>query len=112
MDFSIDEELKMIQKLARDFVADQLKSRERDVLGRAADLSDARLFLRPAEEQELMRITQDMGLWGTGVPEELGGAGLSVLGTCLVEEELAQTVIPFSLGDVSPILYDCDDRQM
>jgi alkylation response protein AidB-like acyl-CoA dehydrogenase len=53
-----------------------------------------------------------MGLWGASIPEELGGVGLSTLGNCLLEEELAQTIIPFNLGDVSPILFDCNDRQM
>ncbi|MBI3041001.1 MAG: acyl-CoA/acyl-ACP dehydrogenase, partial [Chloroflexi bacterium] len=38
MDFELSEELKMIQGLARDFVNDQLKPLEREILGRAADL--------------------------------------------------------------------------
>ena len=52
-----------------------------------------------------------MGLWGVGIPEELGGAGLSTLGVCLVEEELARTVVPFHFGDVTPILFDCSREQ-
>jgi alkylation response protein AidB-like acyl-CoA dehydrogenase len=36
-----------------------------------------------------MEMVKEMGLWEVGVPEELGGAGLSILGNCLVEEELA-----------------------
>ncbi len=32
-------------------------------------------------------------------------------GSCLVEEELAQTVIPFNFGDVTPILFDCNATQ-
>ena len=112
MDFAVDEELKMIQSMVRDFVTDQLKPWERDIMGRAADLSDARFSLPPETEQGLIQMVQQMGLWGAGIPEELGGVGLSILGTCLVEEELAQTVIPFNLGDVTPILFDCNDRQM
>jgi len=112
MDFEIDEELKMIQSLARDFVNDQLKPLERDILGRAADLSDARIYLPPETEEKLVKAAMDMGLWGASIPEELGGVGLSTLGNCLVEEELAQTVIPFNFGDVSPILFDCNDKQM
>ncbi len=111
MDFELSEELKMIQSLARDFVNDQLKPLERDLMGRAADLSDARMFLPEETEQKLVKIAQETGLWGANVPEELGGVGLSTLGNCLVEEELAQTVIPFNFGDVTPILFDCDDRQ-
>jgi alkylation response protein AidB-like acyl-CoA dehydrogenase len=111
MDFEIPEDLKMVQSLIRDFVNDQLKPLERDILGRAADLSDARMFLPEETEEKLVKMAMDMGLWGVGVPEELGGVGLSTFGNCLVEEELAQTVIPFNFGDVTPILFDCNTEQ-
>lgn len=111
MDFRLSEELKMIQSLARNFVSEKLKPLERDILGRAADLSDARAYLPAETEAELVKAVREMGLWGTGVPEELGGVGLSTLGTCIVEEELAQTVVPLSSGDVSPILFDCNEEQ-
>jgi len=111
MDFEIDEELKMVQNLVRDFVNDQLKPLERDILGRASDLSDARMSLPPEIEEKLIKMAKDTGLWGVSVPEELGGVGLSTLGNCLVEEELAQTVIPFNFGDVTPILFDCNAKQ-
>lgn len=111
MDFELTEELKMIQSLVRDFVNERLKPLERDILGRAADLSDARAYLIKDEEEELVRIVRGMGLWGVGVPQELGGAGLDALGVCLVEEELAQTIIPFHFGDVTPILFDCNAEQ-
>lgn len=111
MDFELSEELKMIQSLARDFVNERLKPLERDILGRAADLSDARIYLPREKEAELVRTVREMGLWGVGVPQELGGAGLDALGVCLVEEELAQTVVPFHFGDVTPILFDCTAEQ-
>ena len=111
MDFELSEELKMIQSLTRDFVNDQLKPLERDVLGRAADLSDARTYLPAETEARLIKMVRDMGLWGIGLPEELGGVGLSTLGICLVEEELAQTVIPFNFGDVTPLLFDSNTEQ-
>lgn len=111
MDFELSEELKMIQSLVRDFVSDQLKPLERDILGRTADLSDARMFLPPETEEKLIKMVQDMGLWGASIPEELGGVGLDTLGNCLIEEELAQTVIPFNFGDITPILFDCNDQQ-
>jgi alkylation response protein AidB-like acyl-CoA dehydrogenase len=106
MDFELSEELKMVQSLARDFVDDQLKPLERDILGRDADLSDARAYLSADKEADLAEMVRDMGLWGLGVPEELGGAGLSTLGVCLVEEELGRTIVPFRCGDVNPILFD------
>ncbi|MDO8688221.1 MAG: acyl-CoA dehydrogenase family protein [Dehalococcoidales bacterium] len=111
MDFELSEDMKMIQSLARDFVTEQLKPLERDLMGRAADLSDARMFLDEAAEVKLIKMAQDTGLWGASIPEILGGVGLDTLGNCLVEEELAQTVIPFNFGDVTPLLFDCNDQQ-
>ena len=111
MDFEIPEELKAIQSTVKDFVTDQLKPLERIVLGRAADLSDTIMYLPPEEEERLIGMLKDMGLWGVSVPEELGGVGLGTLGNCLVEEEIAQTVVPFSFGDVTPMLFDCSPQQ-
>jgi acyl-CoA dehydrogenase len=111
VDFEIPEELKMIQSLVKDFVNDQLKPLERDVLGRAAGLSDAKMSLPPEVDEKLINMTKDLGLWGLSVPEELGGVGLSALGSCLAEEELAQTIIPFNFGDVTPILFECNAEQ-
>ncbi len=111
MDFDKPEELNMIQTMVKEFVNDQLKPMERDILGRAADLSDARASLPLETEEKLAKMVQELGLWGIGVPDELGGPGLGVLGNCLIEEELAQTIIPFDLGDVTPILFECNDDQ-
>ena len=111
MDFELPDELKMIQSMVRDFVTEQLKPLERSILGRAADLSDATMYLPTEKERELMGMVKDLGLWGVSIPEELGGVGLDTLGNCLVEEELAQTIVLFSLGDVTPILFDCSPGQ-
>jgi acyl-CoA dehydrogenase len=111
MDFNLSEEQKMIQSLAKEFVQGQLKPLERDILGKAADLSDSRAYLPAEKEADLVKQARELGLWGLGIPEELGGAGLDTLGVCLVEEELANTVVPFNFGDVTPILFDCNHEQ-
>ena len=111
MDFELTEELKMVQSAVGDFVTQQLKPLERDILGRAADLSDATMYLPLEKEQELMGMARDMRLWGVGIPEELGGVDLGTLGSCLVAEELGQTVVPFTFGDVTPILFECNPEQ-
>jgi len=64
MDFELPEELKMVQSLVRDFVNDQLKPLERDILGRAADLNDARMFLTEETEEKLVKMANEIGLWG------------------------------------------------
>lgn len=111
MDFELSEELKMIQSLTRDFVVSELKPLERDLLGRSADLSDARTSVTKEVEIGLIAKARSAGLWGASVPEELGGAGLGTLANCVIEEELAQTIVPFDFGDVTPILFDCDQGQ-
>jgi acyl-CoA dehydrogenase len=111
MDFNIPEDMKMVQTMAKDFVKSQLIPIERQVLGRDSDLFGARQILPSETEEKLVKMVQDMGLWGLSVPEALGGVGLGVLGTCLVEEELAKTIIPFNFGDVTPILFDCNEKQ-
>lgn len=111
MDFELPEELRMVQDEVRRFVNNELKPLERELLGRAADLSDAAMYLPAEKEQELVEKVKNMGLWGINVPEELGGAGLDTLGNCVVEEELAQTAVPFDFGDVNPILFECTEEQ-
>ena len=111
MDFNVPEELKMVQTAVRKFVKDELIPLERDILGREGDPATGRVMLPPEEEERLFRMVQEMGLWGVSVPEELGGVGLPTLGVCLVEEELAKCVVPFNFGDVSPILFDADEKQ-
>ena len=88
MDFNIPEDMKMVQTLAKDFVKDQLIPLEKEVLGREADLEGAKRNLTLEKEAELVKMVKDMGLWGLSIPEHLGGVGLGVLGSCLVEEEL------------------------
>jgi len=111
MDFEIEQDLKMIQSLVRDFVNDQLKPLERDILGRAADLSDAQISLPTETEEKLIKTANEIGLWGINIPEEVGGVGLGTLCSSLVEEELAQTIVPFNFGDVTPILFECSQEQ-
>lgn len=111
MDFELTEEQKMIQRLARDFVTDQLKPLERDLLGRAADQSDAKAFLDKDIEARLVKTAKEAGLWGMNIPEELGGSGLDVTSNCLIAEELAQTIVPFTCGDVTPILFEGNETQ-
>ena len=111
MDFNIPEDMKMVQTLANDFVKDQLIPLEKEVLGRESDLEGAKRALTQEKEAELIKMVKDMGLWGLSIPDDLGGVGLGVLGACLVEEELAKTVLPFNFGDVTPILFDCNEEQ-
>ena len=111
MDFTISEELKMVQTLVRDFVKEKLLPEEREILGRDGEPSSGKLSLPPEIEAGLIKMVKDMGLWGLNLPEELGGVGLDTLGISLVEEELARTILPFDFGNVTPILFDSSEEQ-
>jgi acyl-CoA dehydrogenase len=101
----------MLQVLARDFVKDRLVPLEKEVLGRDSDLEGARKSLPADLESQLAETARQAGLWGLSIPESLGGAGLGVLGACVVEEELSRSVLPFNPGDVTPILFACNEEQ-
>ncbi len=111
MDFNLPEELKMLQTLVRDFVKEKLLPEERELLGREGEPQTGKLYLPPETETALMKMVKEMGLWGINLPGELEGVGLDTLGICLVEEELAKTIVPFNFGDVTPLLFDCSDEQ-
>lgn len=111
MDFEIPEDLKLIQETAKDFVKRELLPLERDLLGYESEPESTRTSLPQDVMDSLKKKAKEMGFWGLSIPEELGGAGIPVLGLCLVEEALAQTIIPFNFGDVSPILFHCNEEQ-
>jgi len=105
MDFEISEELKLIRETAMDFVKRGLLPLERDLL----DSEDGVL---PKEAmEELKKKAKEIGLSELRIPEEFGGLGTSILDLCLVEEELSKTIIPFNFGDVTPILFECNEEQ-
>jgi len=78
LDFSLSEEQRAIQAMAREFAA-----REIDPI--VEEIDEAQRFPR-----ELFRQLGDLGFLGVLVPEELGGAGLGYVEYVLVIDELAQ----------------------
>jgi len=75
--FELNDEQKMLQKMARDFAAEEI-------------IPVAEHYDRTAEFPiEILRKAQQIGLIGLNIPEAYGGAGASVLDECIVAEELA-----------------------
>lgn len=109
MDFEISEEDKLIREAARDFVKRGLLPLERDFLDSESECLGETLSKEVMDG--LRKKAKEIGFWGLRIPEEFGGLGASVLCLCLVEEELAQTIIPFHFGDVTPLLFHCDEEQ-
>jgi butyryl-CoA dehydrogenase len=78
MDFSLSDEQREIQALARDFAREQIEPH-------AAEWDREHRFPR-----ELYTQLAELGLMGTCVPEEYGGAGADFLSYILVLEELSR----------------------
>lgn len=79
MDFTIPENLRMMQETVRRFV-------ERDLEPISRQVEDEDRI-----PEEAVRKMRDLGLFGLAIPEEYGGLGLGVLGECLVYQELSKT---------------------
>jgi alkylation response protein AidB-like acyl-CoA dehydrogenase len=88
MNFDFSEDQKLLQKTARDFLAEH------------SPLSVCREVLESDQpySQALWKAAAEMGYPGTVIPEEYGGAGFGYLELAVVAEELGRALapIPFS----------------
>ena len=78
MDFDIPENLRLMTDTVRRFVKQDLEPLSRQV-----------------EEEDkipehIVQKMRDLGLFGMAIPEEYGGLGLSLLGLCLVDEQMGK----------------------
>ena len=60
----------------------------------------------------LIKISKDTGLWNLLIPEEHGGAGLSMLSKVAILERFYYTAVPFPFANVPNILYECKGEQI
>ncbi|MDG2229988.1 MAG: acyl-CoA dehydrogenase family protein [Gammaproteobacteria bacterium] len=60
----------------------------------------------------LMNIAKETGLWTLMIPEDFGGAGLSMLSKVAILERFYYTAVPFPFANVPNILYDCKGEQI
>ncbi len=109
MDFSLNDEQKMVQQTVREFVTRELLPLEGQVLLNEREG-------RPALEWEKMRALQQkakaMGFWGITTPEEYGGANLGPIMGAITAMELSHTFVPFTFGgNADNILYQCNEEQ-
>lgn len=81
--WELPEELSMLRDTVRQFMGQVVRPVE-DTLEHDAT--------GPGHEQlvDLQRRARDIGLWSLQTPVQFGGAGLSILGQCVVQEEAAQ----------------------
>lgn len=79
MDFTLPEELAMFRETVRKFVEKEL-----DPVSEQVEEEDR-------IPERIVGRMKDLGLFGLAIPEEYGGFGMSILGQCLVVEELSRT---------------------
>ncbi len=105
MDFSLTDEQRQMQALARQFA--------RDVIKPAAARHDE----DESYPADVIEQASGLGLLNTGVPEEYGGLGLGMLSEVLIGEELAwgcmgiYTILMASELGITPILLAGTDEQ-
>lgn len=98
MDFTIPEELRQLQMLARRFVQQELLPLEEDVEERDEFPAPLRRRLRDKAIK--------LGLWDYAVPVEYGGSGVGLLGMVLVHEEAGKVspAVGFQSGVMSGVM--------
>ena len=88
MNFDFSEDQKLLQKTARDFLAEHSPlSVNRDVLESDTDWSPG-----------LWKGTAEMGWQGAAIPEEYGGAGFGHLELALIATEIGRALAPIPFG--------------
>ena len=66
----------------------------------------------PAERwQHLRKVSEETGLYRAWLPAEYGGAGLGVLGSFVLAEELNRSVVELPTALVPPVLFEGNDEQ-
>ena len=93
----------MVRDLVTKFVTRDLMPLEATILAREA--AGGQYALTAAEEAPLRDTCRELGLWGLDAPEEFGGSNLPTVALMAVEEEMARTVVPFTIPPDSPNLH-------
>src|SRR5246127_4593784 len=91
MDFELPEELHQFKQSLRRFVEKGLIPGERDTLDEEE--------LKPHYRERFIAGAKSLGIWMMEVPEEYGGAGLSLLARTIVTEELSRTIAVPARGE-------------
>jgi acyl-CoA dehydrogenase len=109
LDFDLPREVRMLQAMVRKFVQQELLPIEMQVPEGEETPPD---ILRPLQEK-----ARSLGLWLLDVPKEHGGAGLSLLARCVINEELYQSrALPWRQHELfgpvlGPVLHFCNEEQ-
>ncbi|MFM2059421.1 MAG: hypothetical protein RLY71_3806, partial [Pseudomonadota bacterium] len=107
MDFSLNDEQKMIIDTVRRFIREELKPLEDGI----EDTSR----LDPEVARAVHEKSKELGLYALNIPAELGGGGLSTVDRILCEEQFGHTtdiLIRRAFGNVYEPLLECQGAQI
>jgi alkylation response protein AidB-like acyl-CoA dehydrogenase len=109
IDFSLDDEQRMVRDSVRDFIEKEVMPLEPQVL---RNEREGRPGLEPGQLKDLQSRARDAGFWGIGTPEEYGGADLGAVMNSIVTMETGRTFVPFRFGGTADnILYSGTEQQ-
>ncbi|MFC5522154.1 acyl-CoA dehydrogenase family protein [Polaromonas jejuensis] len=107
MDFSLNEEQKMMIDTVRRFIAEELKPLEDEI--------EEKGFLDQAKAWAVHEKSKSLGLYAMNIPAELGGGGLSAVDRILCEEQFGHTtdiLIRRAFGNIYEPLLVCKGEQV
>ena len=110
--YELPEELRLTKNLVRDFNRNEIIPLEQEIPHDSITIPEENFT-------ELSQKTKEMGLWCLGVPEEHGGAGLSLFANAVITEEMVQHAAGLycpaygTMGDAPPeIIWAGDEYQI
>lgn len=107
MDFSLNEEQKMMIDTVRRFIVDELKPLEAGI--------EENGYLAKETATAIHEKAKTLGLYALNMPADLGGGGLTVLDRILCEEQFGHTsdyLIRRAFGNVYEPLLECRGAQV
>jgi acyl-CoA dehydrogenase len=107
MDFSLNDEQKMMIDTIRRFIAEDLQPLENEV--------EEKGYLEPEKAAAIHAKGKELGLYALNMPAELGGGGLSNMDRILCEEQFGHTtdiLIRRAFGNVYEPLLHCKGEQV
>lgn len=107
MDFSLNDEQKMMIDTIRRFIAEELHPLE--------DELDEQGFLAKEKALAIFEKSKALGLYALNIPEQFGGGGLSNLDRIICEEQFGHTsdyLIRRAFGNVYEPLLECKGAQV
>ena len=109
IDFSLSEEQRAIRDTARDFIINEVASREAEVLRRERR---GETGITLDEQREIQLKAKKFGFWGLSTPADYGGMNLPAVTQALLWTETGRTFVPFSFGgEADNILFYANEEQ-